>query len=136
VTALWIRAAISEVCLLLAQLSGVPQGVQVLFPAVEPHLNAIAAAIISKPGMNRLVDVAHQVSDEAAAPCASRCAVRPVTSALAHTTAPWKVAGAIGRHRLVYSRLHSYHGVAGCFASGISLLQRVRAAEGSLGRTS
>jgi hypothetical protein len=42
----------------------VPQRVQVLFPAVESHVNAIAAAIFGKPGMKRLMDVTNQMSDE------------------------------------------------------------------------
>ena len=43
---------------------GVPQRMQVLFSAVEPHLYAVAAAIFGEPGMKRLMDVANQVSDE------------------------------------------------------------------------
>jgi hypothetical protein len=38
--------------------------VQGLFPAIEPHLNVIAAAILSEPGMKRLVDIPDEMSDE------------------------------------------------------------------------
>jgi hypothetical protein len=31
--------------------------VEILFPAVKPHLNTIAAAIFSEAGMQRLMDV-------------------------------------------------------------------------------
>jgi hypothetical protein len=35
----------------------IPQRVQVFFPAIESHLNTVAAAIFRKPGMKRLVNV-------------------------------------------------------------------------------
>ena len=37
---------------------------QVFFPAVEPHINTVAAAIVSKAGVKRLMDIADQVSDK------------------------------------------------------------------------
>jgi hypothetical protein len=37
---------------------------QVFFPAIEPHVNTVASAVLSEPGMKRLMDVADKVSDE------------------------------------------------------------------------
>jgi hypothetical protein len=38
--------------------------VQVLFPAIKPHVNAVTAAILNEAAMERLMDVANQVSHE------------------------------------------------------------------------
>ena len=37
---------------------------EIFIPAVEAHVNAVAAAILSKPGMKWLVYIPDQVSDE------------------------------------------------------------------------
>jgi hypothetical protein len=38
--------------------------VQVLFSAVEPHVNTVAAAVFRESGMKGLVDVADQVGNK------------------------------------------------------------------------
>ena len=51
---------------------------QIFFPAVEAHVNTVAAAILSESGMKRLMYIANEMC-EIAVRCASHCAVHPVT---------------------------------------------------------
>ena len=49
-------------CLFVIRQSRIPQGLQIFFPAIEPHLNTIAASIFGEPGMQRLVYIADQMA--------------------------------------------------------------------------
>jgi hypothetical protein len=51
--------------------------VQIFFPAIESHLNTVAASILSEPGMKWLMYIANKVGDKPDSsafliPCASR----------------------------------------------------------------
>jgi hypothetical protein len=58
------HAAISVTVPCSDSISAVSHSEQVFFPAIEAHVNAIATAIFGKPSVERLMDVADQVSDE------------------------------------------------------------------------